>query len=204
MNRVTQSVDAKAEKILDAAKDVFMERGYADTSMDLVAKRAQASKTTLYTRFPSKEALFAASIERECQRHGVLLDPATFSDLSIDDALFLLGTRMLDLLWSPEALRMQQIIAGEATRSPEIVRIFYENGPAPTMAAVEGFFAAALADGKVQGGEAHFMAHQFIAAIDGSIDCEVAWGCRPPPTGAERDAYLRKVVALFLDGARRA
>ena len=62
----TQQPDAKEEKILAAARDLFLELGYAATSMDLVAQRAKASKTTLYTRFPSKETLFAETISTEC------------------------------------------------------------------------------------------------------------------------------------------
>ena len=39
--------DAKEAQVLAAAREVFLELGYEATSMDLVARRAHASKTTL-------------------------------------------------------------------------------------------------------------------------------------------------------------
>src|SRR5687768_754702 len=79
--------DPKAERILEAAKEAFMELGFAATSMDMVAQRARASKTTLYTRFPSKEALFAATISAECERRGMQFRPETFDGVPVEEAL---------------------------------------------------------------------------------------------------------------------
>jgi len=48
------------ERILAAAEEVFLERG-ADASLDEVAKRAKVGIGTLYRRFPTREALLAAT-----------------------------------------------------------------------------------------------------------------------------------------------
>ncbi|MBO6949525.1 MAG: TetR/AcrR family transcriptional regulator [Rhodospirillales bacterium] len=53
----------KQDRILDAAIDVFVQRGYADTRMDEVAEKAGVAKGTVYLHFASKEALFEAVIE---------------------------------------------------------------------------------------------------------------------------------------------
>src|SRR6201982_2471866 len=54
-------VDAR---ILDAAREVFLERGLAGASMDEIAALARAGKPTIYARFPAKEALFTAVVMR--------------------------------------------------------------------------------------------------------------------------------------------
>src|SRR5438045_3350559 len=54
--------------VLDAAFAVFLERGYAAASMDAIAERAGVTKPVVYACFESKEALFAALMEREEQR----------------------------------------------------------------------------------------------------------------------------------------
>ena len=51
---------AKLEAILDAAYDLFVDRGIAATPMDLVAERAGVSKMTVYANFRDKPALLAA------------------------------------------------------------------------------------------------------------------------------------------------
>jgi AcrR family transcriptional regulator len=53
----------KSDPILMAAKDAFIERGFAATSMDDVAARAGTTKRTVYNNFGSKERLLDAVID---------------------------------------------------------------------------------------------------------------------------------------------
>lgn len=195
--------DAKEEGLLAAAKEAFLAQGYAATSMDQVAQRARASKTTLYSRFPSKEALFAACIAHECAKSGLSFDPAALADLPIEQALTRIGAMLVDLIWSPVALRMDQIVAGEAARFPEVAEIFYRSGPEKVMAAVAAFFADAAAKGRlaIAPDQAEFVGCQFIAAFKGGLYCELLMGTRHTVTAEERAAYVAQAVELFLKGA---
>jgi AcrR family transcriptional regulator len=53
-----------AERILDAAEALFAERGYAATTLRDVAAAVGVRNPSLYNHFPSKEALYAAVLER--------------------------------------------------------------------------------------------------------------------------------------------
>src|SRR5271167_1577825 len=57
------------ERILDAAGRVFLEHGFQGASIDEIAEVASAGKPTIYARFPNKQALFTAVIERLVSRH---------------------------------------------------------------------------------------------------------------------------------------
>lgn len=48
----------KQLEITQAAKELFLERGYATITVDQIANRAGVTKRTLYSHFPSKLALF--------------------------------------------------------------------------------------------------------------------------------------------------
>jgi AcrR family transcriptional regulator len=54
--------DARPQELLEAALDLFVERGYAATRLDDVAARAGVSKGTLYLYFTNKEELFKAVV----------------------------------------------------------------------------------------------------------------------------------------------
>ncbi len=54
--------DARPGELLDAALDLFVEKGFAATRVEEVAARAGVSKGTLFLYFPSKEELFKAVI----------------------------------------------------------------------------------------------------------------------------------------------
>jgi AcrR family transcriptional regulator len=56
---------SKREAILDAALDLFAERGFHGTAVPLVAERARVGAGTLYRYFASKEALVNALYQRE-------------------------------------------------------------------------------------------------------------------------------------------
>lgn len=54
--------DARPQELLAAALDLFVERGFAATRLDDVARAAGVSKGTLYLYFCSKEELFKAVV----------------------------------------------------------------------------------------------------------------------------------------------
>lgn len=54
--------DARPQELLEAALDLFVERGYAGTRLDDVAAQAGVSKGTLYLYFTNKEELFKAVV----------------------------------------------------------------------------------------------------------------------------------------------
>jgi AcrR family transcriptional regulator len=70
----TQSMDVKSKKaqqgeatrqaLLDAARTLFGEHGYAATSLDEVARAANVTKGALYHHYSGKQALFAAVYEQ--------------------------------------------------------------------------------------------------------------------------------------------
>jgi AcrR family transcriptional regulator len=55
--------EARPEEILDAALELFTEKGFSATRICDVAKKAGISKGTLYLYFESKEAIFRAVVQ---------------------------------------------------------------------------------------------------------------------------------------------
>ncbi len=63
----------KREAILDAALELFAERGFHGTAVPLVAKKAGVGAGTVYRYFESKEALVNALYQREKQGFVLML-----------------------------------------------------------------------------------------------------------------------------------
>ena len=57
--------DERAMLILDAAAEVFADKGYHEASIDEIAARVGIAKGTVYLHFPSKEDLVAALVEHQ-------------------------------------------------------------------------------------------------------------------------------------------
>jgi AcrR family transcriptional regulator len=61
---VTDRTPGTADRILDAAEDLFAEKGYSATSLGEVADRVGIRSPSLYNHFKNKEALYRAVLER--------------------------------------------------------------------------------------------------------------------------------------------
>jgi AcrR family transcriptional regulator len=61
---------AREQAILDAAMELVAEIGYDRITMDAVATRAQASKATMYRKWPGKAELIFEGLRRRCEAEG--------------------------------------------------------------------------------------------------------------------------------------
>jgi len=81
MKARADSAAATAERILDAAVELFWEHPSVSVSLDEVARRAGVSVQTVIRRFGGKDGLLAAGLEREGERIGVHRNRAVPGDV---------------------------------------------------------------------------------------------------------------------------
>ena len=123
---------ASGGAIRDAAARVFLEKGYAGTSMGEIAAAAKVSKQTIYTHFASKEELFADLVLGNAERVDEFTAglATTLNDRGgIEAALRKLARQYLKFVARPEAVRLRRLIIGEASRFPDLARRYYELVP---------------------------------------------------------------------------
>ena len=120
--------DARRELILDVAQGVFLEEGFANASMSVIAARLGGSKGTLYNYFKSKDELFNAYVERRCLWQDEIF-AAPLDSETPDETLRRIGRAYLTRVLTDFNLRNFRLIAAEAERSPEIGQTFYDAGP---------------------------------------------------------------------------
>lgn len=70
--------------ITQAAKELFLERGYGTITVDQIADRAGITKKTLYSHFPSKLALFVHVFDDYLQKLHTEMSAVLDEGLSID------------------------------------------------------------------------------------------------------------------------
>lgn len=63
LSRKEQEYQTRREYILNAAREIFSQKGFAETTMEEIAERAEFGKGTIYNYFPSKQDLFFTLIE---------------------------------------------------------------------------------------------------------------------------------------------
>lgn len=63
INKMTNQIDTQ-QKILDAAIDVFAEKGFHDARVDEIVDVSKTSKGAVYFYFPSKQDIFLAIVDK--------------------------------------------------------------------------------------------------------------------------------------------
>jgi AcrR family transcriptional regulator len=118
--------DKLRDHILWAAKDVFLEIGFERASMDVVARRAETSKRSLYAHFESKEKLFLAVIELVRGRFLYQLKmPGDYSEKPAD-ALVMFCSRYLEILFYKKSVQMCRVSMAEVSRFPEAAARYFD------------------------------------------------------------------------------
>ncbi len=115
--------DVKA-RILDAAQEAFLKRGYQSASLDEIAEMAPASKPTIYAHFSGKEALFEAVVAR------VIAGFTNFEGYepkgrTVPEKLAHLGTDVVER-FIEDTVRVTRVAIAEAERFPALSRHVHE------------------------------------------------------------------------------
>ncbi|HEU5345204.1 MAG TPA: helix-turn-helix domain-containing protein [Ktedonobacterales bacterium] len=128
--RRQQQAQQRRNQLIDAALELFSQRGIEATRVSDIAQAAGVAQGLLYHYFPSKDALLAAIIER----HGPLpllaeLLAAPPPDQPTRETLLLLANRfyalfqerrplvrliLREIIWQPEMLRMGMLVREQA------------------------------------------------------------------------------------------
>jgi len=191
--------DQRRDAIIEVAREVFFEEGYAAASMSSIAARLGGSKGTLYNYFRSKEDLFAAQVHKDCDRFA----EAAFAPLETDrrpiaEVLTQLGERYLEHLYSDWAMRTYRVVVAEAIRSPELARLFYEIGPAQGLKRLEVYLESARTAGLVEMEDCAVAAGEFLTLCRGHQHFIYSLNLREAPTMEQITAQTRHAVRLFL------
>ena len=111
-------VDAR---ILSAATEMFLARGYDGTSCEAVAAAAGASKATLYSRYSGKPALFAAVIRANVD---AAMTPSADvpADLPLRERLTRAGRAVISEAMAPVPLALMRLFIAEAPRQRDLIR----------------------------------------------------------------------------------
>ncbi len=189
-----------ADRLLDAALELFNERTFADTTMEQIARRAGASTKTLYARYSDKSAVLDAVVNRiikqalEAHAMATAIDPR-----QVEPRIFILGlaTRILTQI-SGEAAGLINIALSEARRFPIITKMYNA-----TLARGRGIFQNALEiwhqDGLLPDLVNPPMAAMLLISMMTDM-ARIRTAMGDPMTKAEIDVYAPYAADMFLRG----
>ncbi|HSW15361.1 MAG TPA: TetR/AcrR family transcriptional regulator [Solimonas sp.] len=201
----TRRGELRREALLDAARDIFLEHGYASASIDEVVQRTGGSKASVYQYFGSKEGLFGEMIARQCQE---LINSAEFpargtGSGAVEQVLLQFARRVVQLFLAPQRIAMHRAMIAEAGRFPELAERFYEAGPRRGLGLLASYLREQHEAGVLDCPKADWSAIQLMNLVRTYPMFRALHGMSAMPEGENLDEFLQHAVRLFLNGCRR-
>jgi AcrR family transcriptional regulator len=185
-------------RILTAARELFLERGYERTSMEDIAKRAGVGRQTVFNRFADKERLFTATLEGVFRSVGT--EPARRRQARTDAeaGLARIGREVLASFASAASIALARTVVAEGTTFPEIVREFDKNIFQRAIDHVATYLRT-LVHGPRSLPEARNIARQYVGMIGVDPIFRPLLGLSPP-LGESRRAEIADACAKVVVG----
>jgi len=188
----------KRAAILNAAKSLFIEQGYAGVSMDGIAALAGVSKLTVYSHFGDKETLFSEAIQAQCREMmpDGLFEPAPNGPLR--QQLVGIGEAFFAMISSDAAIATHRMMLAPGTGDDHIREMFWNAGPKRTQQSLADFLAARAAEGELEVPDLALAASQFFCLLKGELHPMMMCGLGGTPTAADVRRHVEASVDFFL------
>ena len=187
--------------ILEAALDLFADKGYFGTSIRDIAGAVGVRESALYNYFSGKEALFDALIvaaqEHKAERLARLIEaPATDARTALEQATRLL----LEDFCSPRQQRLFRVLMSDGLRLAREGRINLMERMISGAAPLRAWMLSLVAEGKLRDYNPDVLWMEFM----GPLLVWRHWQAVQPrggPNALDREAFIRDHVEQFLQGA---
>lgn len=200
--RPTREAAAQRQRaLLNRALEMFLERGFENTTISEVAAESGVTRRTVYARFNDKRELFRATLENGASQMMVSDEALDAVDTSsVERALHGFVRLRVEAMLTPLGIQMQRFVYAEAARFPELVRSVYHRISGPTIDRVAKLLAQAHARGEIRAEDPWWSARLLMnMTIGGPITNALMTGV---DSLDDMDLHIHRAIDVFLDGIR--
>lgn len=192
------SDETQCKVILDATREIFLAKGYDKMTMDDVAAKAGMSKKTLYRLFKDgKTALFIAMLEDH--RTEMIALPGDYDHLPLEDALAQIFRVDIGDDADMERMAVLKLIKLEAAKSDEVLAILKEKLGDRSVTVLAEWLQNQVDQQRIRLCDTQNAAKILLDMIFGAIIKKGGQICEWPDQ-AERSAYMRQCIDIFVNG----
>ena len=193
---------ARPGELLEAALDLFVEKGFAATRAEEVAARAGVSKGTLFLYFPSKEELFKAVVQENVAgrlREGfVKLQSFTGPTTELVPYLMMEWWKTYG---ATNASGISKLMMSEATNFPELASYYQSEVIVPGRELIRQTILRGIQRGEFRPVDVDYAVFSILAPIMFLIMWKHSFGgCCPSGMVLDPEQYLRTQADIVVQG----
>jgi AcrR family transcriptional regulator len=194
---------SRIESLLDVATEVFTERGYFGASLGEIARRASASKQTLYVRFPTKAELFEAVLRRETERAHLLFNVILVNDQPIEKVLEEFGLEMVRVILAERSQRLIRTISATVEPFPDLAKGLWRQISESGIQILADYIQMQSKMGVLREVDPRIAANVFHGLTMGPYFLPAQLGVKPAPPMHDFRVYVEEAVRVFLSAYGR-
>jgi AcrR family transcriptional regulator len=194
----TRRGEARHSALLEAARAVFFEKGFAATSIEDVVARVGGSKASVYSYFGNKEGLFTAILTNACERFLADLAVPRAVDGDIGKSLSEFSRRALKRLLEPNRVAIFRTLMAESARFPKLAELLYEQGSRPLIEQLANYFRLAEQAGRIRCDDPEMSAVQFLDMVRGHAQHRLLLGLPAFAPGWSAERTIQAAVRTFV------
>jgi TetR/AcrR family transcriptional regulator, mexJK operon transcriptional repressor len=187
----------------EAARTLFLQEGYAGTTMDDIAAAAGIARRTLYNNYAGKDALFLEIMDDATAFAGAFAKgvreefAAEITAGNLAARLHDLGQRLALGILRPEVIALRRLLVAEARLFPALAARYFDRAPGQVLEALAAGFARLAAAGVLHIADPKTTAAQFAYLVVGEpLDHAMLTGAMPSQAHVTTGA--REGVTTFL------
>lgn len=194
--------EARPGELLDAALDLFVEKGFAATRSEEVAARAGVSKGTLFLYFPSKDELFKAVVRENISgRFAEWNEEFEAFEGSTPDMVRYCMRVWWERLGATRASGITKLMISEARNFPELAAFYQQEVIRPAHDLLRRILHRGIARGEFRPLDIEYAVFGITAPIIFLIMMKHSLGaCVPQEYPVDPERYIASQVELLLKG----
>jgi len=129
--------DDRPREIMDAALEMFLERGFAATRLEDIATKASVTKGTLFIYFENKEDLYKSLVRENMKELKAFQEENKFDiHISSQETLLFLTNNWWKSVANSDYGKLPKLIVSEAANFPDITKEYLEEVSRPGRAGI--------------------------------------------------------------------
>ena len=194
--------EARPGELLDAALDLFVEKGFAATRSEEVAARAGVSKGTLFLYFPSKDELFKAVVRENMSGRFTEWEEEfeTFEGSTVEMVRYCMQV-WWERIGATRASGITKLMISEARNFPELAAFYQAEVIRPGMQLVRRMLQRGIDRGEFRPIDLDYAVFGMVAPMIFLIMMKHSLGaCSPQDYALDPMRYVETQTELLLQG----
>ena len=191
-------LDRRRRSIVEAARALFVEQGFDNTSLGEIVARSGGSLATIYKLFGNKERLLEAVVFEKAESGESIIRDAAAPGGSPAEALHRVADRLNAHFLQPDVVALVRIVIARSIQDRAFAALFFERTAARTRFALEELFEGWQRAGIAMTGEPAMLAELFLGLFVSDLHSEAVSHGIAADHSPER---VRKRTDFFIAGA---